>query len=151
MGKLDKIFNLIDNFKKAISDSGIDAMMTDILSRPEVRDYIVSLNHLQLKQGTDSEGTELSRYRPYSQSYARYKGSNTVDLYVTGKFYDTFRLNVINDGFEIVADTKIYGKDFKDIYGKNIIGLSVESLEDLRNYLKPIIFSYIKQKITNDL
>jgi len=118
-----------------------DFILFNVVKIQKVQEKIIELNHKQLLNGINSDNISLSSIKSYSQSYAEIKGSNTVNLFQSGDFYDTFYVDNKIGGFEIKANTTLYGYDFKDVYGDKIIGLTEESKEELADYIKP----YIKQ------
>jgi hypothetical protein len=104
--------------------------------------FIVNLNsEVQLyDQGVNNLGVSISDYKPYSEytiSIKQQKGQpyDRVTLHDEGDFSGSFFLQVGTENFEIKAG------DFKTVdlmnkYGRQILGLTDESLKEL-------IWSYI--------
>ena len=94
----------------------------------------VDLNRYQLKeQFMNSEGVQLSaiggNYSPYTMSKGKKKDASSVDLYDTGEFHKSFRVeNVSKTGFDIVSDAiKDDGTDLRVEWGPEIEGLTLSS------------------------
>ena len=130
---------------RKIQELDVDVMMFEIMSDTTLQRTILDYNLEQLKDGRDALGVPLSNYRPYSPSYANFKGSQTVDFFLTGSFYDTFRFVNRLGGFDIEADTMIYKVDFNKVYGGSILGLDRENMTKLQELLLPYIDEYLKQ------
>ena len=113
----------------------------------------LDLNKSQLYlRGEDSEGNPLRSY--YSPAYALYKnklnsrpGFGTPDLFVTGKFYGGFVLNVV--GNDVVADsTDSKTSKLTAQYGEKIFGLQENSKEVYRKeFLLPTFFRKLEALI----
>jgi len=140
MKELQKLITNLKNAKKALD---LDLILYRVVQIPRVQRKIIQLNQKQLKKGLDSSNRLLSSYKPYSEMYAKKKGSQLVDLNVDGNFYDTFEVRNTTKGFTIIANTSIYDVEFTDIYGKDIIGLSERSLNELGEFMKPYIIKEI--------
>lgn len=143
---MDKLKRFLERFKKL----QIDSIMKNILDRREIQMLILEYNKQQLREGKDIEGRSLSSINPYEESYADLQNSTTVDLNVTGKFYDTFDVRVYDNGFEIIADTDLYGVDFRKVYG-NILGLDDRNLNKLEDILKPHVIEEIRKYLKDDI
>lgn len=118
-----------------------------------VKEYIIFLNtDNQLRLGKRADGSPMRPYR--SPSYLAFKKSLSsrlisgpeTDLYVTGFFQSTYNVVVRGDEPQITAQTQIYGKDFEEIYGQ-IVGLSPENKENLREFLKEIAPEILSEEI----
>ena len=134
---------LTKKFKELTSDF----ILFNVIKISKVQEKIIELNHRQLKNGVNSENIALSTFKPYSQSYAQFKGSNTVDLFYSGDFYNSFYVDNKLGGFEIKANTTLYGYDFKDVYGDKILGLTDESKKELEDFIKPYIKQFVNEYI----
>lgn len=129
-------------------------ILRDILTDTLTQDFIIDLQQKQLRSGKDGRGELITpEYR--SPDYARAKQSTpgriapegTPDLFVTGNFFDTIDLVIGQTFVELIANTTIYGKDFKDIYGFDILGLNEESLQKLINFIRPEFIRETKRRI----
>lgn len=130
---------------RKIQELDVDKMMFDIMSNTAIQREVIDFNLAQLRDGRDALGVPLSSYRPYSEDYAEFKGSQTVDLNLTGGFYDSFRFVNRLGGFDIEADTMIYKVDFNKIYGNSLLGLDRNNMDSLQKMLMPHIDKYLKQ------
>jgi len=120
-----------------------DVLLFEVVKNKEVQDKIIDLNQRQLLRGVNSKNITLASINAYSESYAEFKNSNVVDLFYSGDFYKTFFVENRLGGFEIKANTTLYGYDFKDVYGEDILGLTDESKRELEEFLKPYILDYV--------
>jgi hypothetical protein len=133
----------------------------DVLKESDVQSFIISLNtNDQLFDlGVDATGKLFADIRqPYSDSTIKKKRreglpTNRVTLFDTGKFHESFRTEVKNDGTVLIkSDSNVNsGYDLEDSYGENIAGLTKESLEKLREFLLPKIIASFKAEIFRGL
>lgn len=121
--------------------------------------FIIELNTRKqlFDKGIDSRGRKLSdiggNYSGYTLQISEEKGrpkrgSDLIDLHDTGDFYNSFR--VFLDGqsdFIITADTIKDTTDLLAEWGKDILGLTEESLELLVLRAKLILIPYVKSVI----
>lgn len=114
----------------------------------EFTDLIIELNtRKQLyDKGIDSTGANIGSY---SAKTKQIKSGITdhVTLLDTGDFYKSFRVFYQSGNFIISADTI---KDTDDLifkYGEDILGLTENSLSELRDKAKEIIIPYVKKKL----
>ncbi|MCK4883747.1 MAG: hypothetical protein KAS30_02640, partial [Candidatus Diapherotrites archaeon] len=61
--------------------------------------------------------------------------TDKVNLFFTGDFFRTFDIQITETGFVIIANTSIYEKDFKDLYGFDILGLNEENIQKLIQFI----------------
>lgn len=119
-------------------------------------DYIIELNtQSQLfDKGIDSTGRSLEDigdgYSPYTIEIKKSKGQPTdrVTLKDTGDFYQSFRVYLDSrSDLVITADTIKDTTDLLREWGKDIIGLTQDSLELLVLRAKLILIPYVKNKL----
>jgi len=122
------------------SKININEVLSTIWKDPFVQDFIINLNTKeQLFFGDLGNGGKMPQGSP---SYISAKGSRgapdgeSTNLFLTGEFYSTFDIQVTQTGFVIIANTSIYGKDFKDLYGFDILGLNEENLQKLIEFIR---------------
>jgi len=119
-----------------------------------VQDEAVRLNTSQMKDDfMNSDGVLLSdiggNYSPFTMSKGRKKSPSSVDLYDTGEFHESFRVqNVTSTGFDIVSNSvKSDGTDLKVEWGPEIEGLTeahqVELAEFILDYFFGDIMKYL--------
>lgn len=118
-------------------------MLLTIVAQPDVQRKIIALVQSQLQKGKDGQGKLLSSFKPYSPSYAAFKGSNLVDLKLTGDFYASFRVDNYYGGFEVKANDI---HNLNETYGGKTLDLSDESKKEFVEYIKPLIKDYVVQE-----
>lgn len=109
----------------------------------------------QLIHGVNYENQPLDEiggiYSPYTVMLKKDKAQITdhVTLKDTGEFYSSFKVSWINDGdgtIQITADTiKELGVDLTERWGKQIVGLSEENIQILRDYARNKIGKIIER------
>ena len=130
-------------------------LFMDVISENETRNLIVKLNTDQMKlEFKNSKGELLSSvggpYSPYTVSEGGKQGRFKVDLYDTGDFHESFRVeNVSGSGFEIKSDPiKDDGTNLLNEWGEDVEGLTVESLDKLSLFLVKKYQEIILSKLT---
>ena len=120
-----------------------DEILKTIWSDPFVQDFIIELNtEQQLKIGKLGNGGDMPEAGPnyLAAKRARIGGQNAptdkVNLFFSGDFFRTFDIQITETGFVIIANTSIYGKDFKDLYGFDILGLNEENIQKLIQFIR---------------
>lgn len=129
-------------------------IFVDVMSEGKVQQYVVKLNTDQMKVDfMNSEGVLLSdiggEYSDFTMQVGGKKSKQSVDLYDTGEFHESFRIErVTASGFEINSDpVKDDGTNLLVEWGKEIEGLTFESLEKTSNF----IVTYYVEKIRKAL
>jgi hypothetical protein len=109
---------------------------------------ITEANRDQLWEGKNSDGTLISpAYSDLtiSMKFAKGQPGDRVTLRDTGAFYESFKVDVKNDTFEILATDSKAGLLMKK-YGKMILGLSIDSLNE---YIKTTFWPTLRNRITS--
>lgn len=107
----------------------------------------------QLYEGIDSTGVQLSEiggeYTEFTKAQKASEGLPTewVTLFQTGDFYDSFRVNVQRDGFEIEANTIKERQDLQDRWGDDILGLTDDSLTEIAAYIAQDLINRILHEL----
>ena len=148
LGKLDKVVKLF------IRGLDVNQMLSEIWQKREIQDYIIALNQdAQLfDQGITSDGSSLGTYSPFTIAKKESEGKFVpadfhIMLFDEGDFYDSFNIRVTSNGFLIVADAiKEDGTDLVQEYGR-ILGLTDESIQELRAVIQDELKQYIEQKL----
>ena len=133
--RLDELAHRMANLKKIQNQLWLKAANV-----AEVRKLIIKLNtEFQLGRfNIDSKGNKLSDiggdYSDVTIFLSEKKGrpklaKDRIDLHDTGKFWETFVVNITSKQIEIYADTIKDGEDLRYDWGPNIIGLTDESLD----------------------
>jgi len=117
-------------------------IFVDVMRNNEVQKFIVKLNTDQMRVDfMNSDGVKLSdiggSYSPFTVQKGGKKSASSVDLYDTGEFHESFRIqNIRSSGFEITSDpVKSDGTNLLTEWGKEIEGLTFESLEKASNFM----------------
>ena len=134
----------------------MDRLFIDIVSEDSTEKFIVKLNTDQMRlKFINSDGVLLSDigggYSPSTLQRGKKKGEFSVDLYDTGQFHESFRVeNVTGSGFEIKSDpNKGDGVNLLDEWGPEIEGLTFESMEVLSRFLVKKYQQRIKNILLN--
>lgn len=130
-------------------------LMKWLFANREFRETIIYLNTWDqlYDRGIDSEGKSLGHYQPYTVFLKEKKGQPTdrVTLRDTGDFYKSFKVKFLNLDIQIVSDPIKYGPlgavNLLTQWGKEIIGLTEESLSILRDKAIEILTPLIKEKL----
>lgn len=124
---------------KAISEN---AVFIEIMSDKGIQEMVVKMNTDQMKLDfINSKGELLSDigggYSDYTVVVGGKSGKFNVDLFDTGDFHASFRVeNVSGDGFSIVSDPiKDDGTNLLKEWGEDVEGLTFENLEKLSLFL----------------
>ena len=129
-----------NDYKKLFQSINIISILDDIFKQSRVQDEVIRLNQEQLNSGVDSKDQVIntiggSPYRAYTVKIKKAKGqpTNIVTLRDTGKFQDSFRVKITNEGYEITADFRKGEDDIRDnLPGQfDVLGLTPESLAEL--------------------
>lgn len=126
-----------------------DAIVENILKDAEFQRFIIDLNtEGQLfEKGIDSLGDSLGEYAATTiEGTANFEGKKDkgqrfdhITLKDTETFYKSFAIKVQNGGFLITADPNRGDTNLFDDFGKEVVGLTDESLQ--------IVIDAIKDKI----
>ena len=115
-----------------------------VFSRTEVLEFAERLNREQLRSGVRSDGETLriegDPKRDYSPKYRAFKTKrgtpkDVVDLNLTGEFYDSIQAKYENGNLILQGDPIKDGQDLRKRWGNEIIGLTKENVELLREYI----------------
>jgi hypothetical protein len=129
------VYKLIDN-ALSLDDSKVWVLAID----SEVKEHIIQMNtEDQLEEdGFYSDGIKTDDYSPFTVSLKINKGQryDHMTFKDTGKFYDSWTIDVDKNGLEIDADGNVEaGKNLFDMYSENILGLTEEN----KGYLVEIL------------
>lgn len=138
------MYKAITDKLKAIRLISVKELFRHLFEDQEFKDLIIELNTIEqlYKKGIDSTGESIGDYQPFTIDEKIKKGQpyDRVTLKDTGRFYESFRVHFLNnyDG-EILITAYTATDDGGDLivsWGKDIIGLSEESLSELRTFVK---------------
>jgi hypothetical protein len=139
INRIEKILNNIKN---------IDTIINIILMQPDIEKFIVELNQSQLHdRQEDAEGLLLPSYTPFSLMLKKEKFNNAsypthFTLMDSGDFYNSMKLYLKKEYFTVAGNTIKKNKDLLS-YSKNILGLSVDSVEVLKEKIIPLIIKAV--------
>jgi hypothetical protein len=126
----------------------------EVYYNDSIYEFIIKLNTTgQLTQGLNSDGEIIGTYTINTdimseggsftfdgQSFEKIAGQpyNFVD---TGYFLKSFDVGIYPDGFTIIADDAKEDENLTDKFGKNILGLTNESLNELVKKMLPVFIA----------
>ncbi|RLD80505.1 MAG: hypothetical protein DRJ10_07320 [Bacteroidetes bacterium] len=120
-------------------------------------DKIIAFNQGQLQDGMDALGQTIttiggSPYRPKTvrMRKAKHLQTNKVDLKFTGEFYKTFRVVILQNGYEVTANFEKPDGSILDNFSSSydFLGLDQASLTEwVDEELFPILAQLIRKKI----
>ena len=147
----------IFTFLKNAENVKAQSILVDVLRREDVRALIAELNTFgQLfEDGIDSKGRKLSDIRqPYVESTIQRKRRqglpvDRVTLFETGKFYESWNVTILENGdIEIEANTEVAPNyDLQKDYGKNILGLTEESISKISEFISPLFIEAFQAEV----
>lgn len=119
MGKIRNISARLN----VINKGDVEAVLLEAIDKN--KPLLISMNQSQLQDSMDSDQKPLGEYA--SISYANLKGRITIDLKLTGKWYDGF--TIIAKKFPVIF-TSVEEKTKKLVarFGKSIFGLDKVNL-----------------------
>lgn len=145
---------LLDNKIQALRDFR-DTLGQIIKTKIEQDTSIIidmNANRQLYQQGVNSEGEDIMSYAPYRTRTIRIKltkgqPTDRVTLRDTGDFHTSFEVTADDTEFRIDA-TDWKTKDLVDKYGKEILGLTDEHINELIwLYLYPKLISELNDRI----
>jgi len=149
----------LDKSKK-IKNVDVNKALRIVLGKSKVIDFALDLNRKDqlFISGEDSQGVKLGKYTKFTQSENfgetfTYKGvskqkiqGETYTLFDTGSWYDSFKLIVNKDNFDIIANPVIEDTNVFERFGENIVGLTDKSIVKLTNFIKDNVISEIQKQ-----
>ena len=133
-------------------DEGV--IWIETISQKQTRKFIVKLNTDQMRYDfINAEGVPLASiggpYSPFTVREGNKAGPDSVDLYDTGEFHESFKVkNITKKSFDIVSDPiKADGTNLLDEWGDEIEGLTFESIDALVVYLTPLYQQKLMRKL----
>lgn len=108
------------------------------------------------EKGEDGLGSPLGEYSDFSKFFkeniagqlGRSTRSDHITLKDTGEFYESVRVKVTSKGIEMVADTQKDDTDLIDEFGKAILCLNDENLD---NFIRPVLLNDLTKDIRSAL
>lgn len=146
---MDALIQFCDNIIKL----DIDELLAEIYDRSEFKELVAKLN-LQdqlFAKGINSKGVSLGEYAESTKKKKRKDGlpDDRITLFQSGSFYDTIEIIPDNDGFWIVMDGRKRNTDLFVRYGEDVLGLTDENFEPLKDLINEELVKIIQEKITD--
>lgn len=113
----------------------VNNVMFQIWIDNDVQELIIELNTLRqlFDRGIDSKGDSLGEYSPFTKQLKQEDNLpfDRITLKQEGVFYASFKVIPLKDGFEIIADPIREDTNLFEDFGKDIVGLTEESINFL--------------------
>jgi hypothetical protein len=143
---LDALKRIANNAKKLNENK----ILREVLDNSSIQQDIISLNtdDQLYEKGIRADGTFIGEYSPATIEGipGRFEGKKQkgqrydhITLSDTGDFYKSFRFKNQKDEFIITADAIKEDTDLVREFGEEIIGLTDESLETVREWVRPLV------------
>lgn len=160
----DAILDLTDRIAKLDENKILNIYISD----ETVKEFILDLNRVEqlFIDGIQADGNPLTSTNTTPGFYSQvtedlnagitfsYKGESkqkifgeTYFLYNKGKFFSTFVIIPQKDGFVIDANPQREDVNILEEYGKEVIGLTDESLQIFINAFKEVIISIVRRQL----
>ena len=130
----------------------------------DIQAFILSKNRIdQLTKGLNANNEIIGTYSPATDimseggtfvwegvRYEKIAGEpyNFVD---TGDFFGSFKVLVYDDGFAIFADDNKDGEKLTQKFGKNILGLTDDNINDLVTEMLPIFREVVRKEMLREV
>jgi hypothetical protein len=140
MGRLIQL-DLLERIKKLDQDK----ILREVWDDSRTQELIIELNTIEqlFKKSQRADGSLLPKYAlsSYKESKGQLAPTDRINLRLTGDFYKSFDIIPNATGFNIDANTNLYQEsgDFIEIYGPEILGLTEDSLQKLRLFVKDLL------------
>lgn len=137
-----------------------DEIAVECYWNEEFQRIVVNLNRIgQLTEGENADGEIIGTYSANTDmmsdgmtfsfeglTFEKIEGEpyNFVD---SGDFFRSFRLRIYNDGFTIEADDQKQDGKLTDKFGKNILGLNDENINEMVEKLIPLYIEETRKYI----
>jgi len=149
----DRVKKILDN-ALALDENKI---INQILSNKSFQEFIIDLNtEGQLfDKGINSLSVSLGNYAATTiEGTSSFRGKKDkgqrfdhVTLHDTGEFYKSFKIVLKKISFEIVANPVKDDSNLFDDWGRDIVGLTEENLQIVRDAVKEKIIPLIKKEL----
>jgi hypothetical protein len=138
----DKVKWVQDNIHKVLNDV-LESLVKEILdmnTQGQLYDVGITTKGVSLES--------IHAYRPLTIQIKTEKGQkvSNITLKDTGEFYSDFGVQFFEDGFRIVSDNWKTVK-LQNVWGKEIFGLTDESIGKLRKLVKEPLIATLNDRI----
>jgi hypothetical protein len=141
-----ELFDLIERVKSL----DVKDLLFYVFSKDEVKQFVIDLNtrNQLFDEGVDSKDEFLGEYAASTLvSKQRRFGSQFpehITLFEKGDFYKTWSVNVDKNGIiTISADGQKEDIDLFEKYGKDVLGLTNDSIQLLIPFIQPFALEYV--------
>lgn len=145
----------LSRLAKRIINLDINEILYSIYQKKEFQDMTIDQNLVEqlFKHGIDSKGNSLGEYAPSTIKAKKRKGQpyDRVTLIDTGAFYESYEFAPLKDGFMLSMDGKKENGDLFRRYGKDVLGLTDESIDAISKMVVNEIIEYIQKEISGVL
>lgn len=138
----------IDDFILKAQSIDISAIINRAIKKNERSIIELNTRDQLYDRGISSTGDRITP--DYSPRTIRRKGYSRVTLHDTGRWHEHFRIDYNSGSIEIYALPEILIRSFdltshlKDRYGKEVLGLTSDSIDKMQRIIMPDIISEIK-------
>lgn len=154
MGKIDVMNTEVGYTLRAAKMLSESVVWYESLTPQVIREIIDKVRYEQLfERGIDSTGEVIGWYSQWTEvlSGGLKKFNEPYTLHDTGAFYEGMFVIVLADGFIIDSDGAEKEDDnLFEKYGENIVGLTDENLDWLKETLYPKYIAYTRRMLRID-
>ncbi len=147
----------LERIAKNYQELNLNDLMRALFLNNDFTDYIIELNTIEqlFNRGIDSTGDSIGEYtiatingtKNFLGKIQKGQPYDRVTLKDTGAFYESFRVMWDNGDMVITSNPIKDGSDLLKQWGRDIIGLTDESLAKLREKALPILIRYTKEQL----
>ena len=141
------MFRAIKKLSNNIKSLDQRKLIEQTVSEPYIQTLIVELNQVQLEsKGIESDGTRTGDYSKVSvERYGKRPGH--ITLHDTGEFYRSMKVIVGSEGMVVYGDTIKEGGDDLSKKWPKALGLTEESLSEVRPMVQKKMIELMKERI----
>ena len=152
-------FNSFNDLKKHFVEPDIFLMLDNIFKKNSIQENMIEFNHNQLWAGIDSNEKRIktlasigsSVYSLYTIKIKQSKGQTTKNatLFDTGQFHKSFKVRILSNGYEIIADYQKADGDIRDNFAcdYDFLGLTYTTLfEFVYEFIYPELSKIIRKQ-----
>jgi hypothetical protein len=124
-----------------------------VLDNKQVKDLIIALNTegQLMTEHVDALGNQLfnqyTQRTTYAQSDPLGRGGQPYEVFQTGDYYDTFRVQIGAGFIEITSNPEKPGGSLYEMYNENLEGLTESSIKILNEFVRGLYQRFIRQEI----
>jgi len=161
-----KLTRLVDNARTL----NANRVIANIFLDQRFQEFVLDLNRVDqiFEGGIQADGSDINSSNSSPGTYSRFTeqenqgrtfrfnksttkakiAGDAYFLFNTGRLFDSFKIDVFNDSFDILAaDTLDDGKSVLGEYGSNLLGLTPASIEILIEALNERVIPSILERL----